>query len=407
MGKPVATHGLKGKVKQLVKEMEARRQHKEKPQNLSLRQHLARNYDGLEPQHLYSELGIEPEFMTVKELMLDEDNAWLMPEIVRDGVARGMGLVQREQLTALRDFMSSLAVTSEAGTGGNRWLSPEVFTDPVMRGAVQATFYPDLVVREITVGNLTVTVPFLDLSKATLKESHEGATIEEGSVTYKDKKVTIRKRARGIKVTYEAVEFNTLDLVQLYFEDFGRLLGHTLNGDAVLAIINGDQDDGSEAAAVVGVADPNVGITYKDVLRVWARLSMLGRSSTSIIGNETSAVDYLTLPEVLKKDQVGSAIAPTTIKTPLPTQQDLYLSVKVPGKKLIFQDSSASLVQLTARPLLVESERIVSKQLAGTYASIYTGFSKLNRNASVILDGALALNANPFPAWMANFEDED
>jgi hypothetical protein len=405
MGRPTATHGLKGKVKQLVKELETLRTDKLKPRNISLRQHLATKYDGLEPGHLYSELGIEPEFMTVGELMGDDDNSWLMPEIVRDGVARGMGLVQREQLNALREFMSSLAVTSEAGTGGNRWLSPEVFTDPIMRGAVQATFYPDLVVREITVGNLTVTVPFLNLSDAKLMDSHEGATIEEGSVAYADKKVTVRKRARGIKITYEAVEFNTLDLVQLYFEDFGRLLGHTLNGDAVLAIINGDQEDGSEAAAVIGVTDTGVGITYKDVLRVWARLSLLGRASTSIVGNETSAVDYLTLEEVIKRQNTGPTTAPTNIKTPLPTSQDLYLSPKVPGEKLVFQDSSASLVQLTARPLMVENERIVSKQLAGTYASIYTGFSKLNRNASVVLDPAVTFAAAGWPAWMSPFAE--
>jgi hypothetical protein len=251
---------------------------------------------------------------------------------------------------------------------------------------------------------MTVTVPYLNLSDATLKDSAEGATIEEGSVTYGDKKVSVRKRARALKITYEAIEFNNLDLVQLFFEDFGRLLGHTLNGDAVLAILNGDQEDGSEAAPVIGVADTSKGIQYKDVLKVWARLSLLGRASTSIIGNETTAVDYLTLPEVLKKDQYGAAIAPTRIKTPLPTMQDLYLSIKVPGSKLVFQDSSASLAQLTARPLMVESEKIVMKQITGTAASIITGFTKLNRNASVVLDGAQAFSGAGWPAWMSPFD---
>ncbi|HEY9286272.1 MAG TPA: hypothetical protein VIP46_22665 [Pyrinomonadaceae bacterium] len=401
-----STHGLKGKVRNLVLAMNAMREDKTTPRNINLRQYLAEKHGGLTPGQLYSELGLDPHVTMVKDLMSDEDNKWLLPEIIRDGISRGLGIAQREMMNALRAQAIRAAfapVTSEAGTGGARWIAPEVYTDAIMRGSVQSVFYPDLVVREVTVGNLTVTVPFLDLSDARLVESEEGATIEEGSVVYGSKEVKVRKRARGLKITYEAVEFNTLDLVQLFFEDFGRLLGHTLNGDAVMAIINGDQDDGSEAAAVIGVADPAKGIQYRDVLRVWARLSLLGRASTSIIGNEVTAVDYLLLEEVLKRQNTGNPIAPTRLKTPLPTMQDLYISIKVPGSKLVFQDSSSSLAQLTARPLMVESEKIVSKQISGTYASIITGFTKLNRNASVVVDGSINFNAAGWPDWMSPF----
>lgn len=409
MSTKTATHGLKGKVSEIVRRMDAMRQDPTKPRNINLRQLLHEEYDGLTPGHFYSELGIDPRHTTARELMNDQDNAWLLAEIVRDGIQRGMGIAAREQMAAQMAAMreaSFAPVTSEGVSNGTRWIAPEQFMDPIMRGAVQSVFYPDLVVREVMVGNLTVTVPFLDLSDAALTESGEAATIEEGSVTYGSKEVKVRKRARGIKMTYEAIEFNTLDLVALFFEDFGRLLGHTLNGDAVLTIINGDQDDGSEAAAVIGVADTTKGIQYRDVLRVWVRLSLLGRASTSIIGNETTAVDYLLLEEVLKAQYGGdgrSPIAPTRIRTPLPTMQDMYVSIKIPANKLAFQDNSASLVQLTARPLLVESERIASKQLQGTFASIITGFSKLNRNASVVVDGSIAYAGNPFPAWMSPF----
>lgn len=404
---PSATNGLKGKVKAMVRRMNALREDKERPREINLRTLLVEEYGGLTPDHLYNEIGIDPTTDTVRDLMADEDNAYLLPELIRDAVRRGMGMAQREQMaqalaSARRAINSQAPILSEAG-GGPRYITPEVFLDPVMRGAVQSVFYPDLIVREVTVGNLTVDVPFLNLSDATLVESEEGATIEEGSVTYESKKVTVRKRARAIKITYEAIEFNTLDLVALFFEDFGRLLGHTLNGDAVLTIINGDQADGSEAAPVIGVADTTKGITYRDILRVWIRLSLLGRASTSIIGNETTALEYLLLEEVLKSQFNGAPIARTSIKTPLPTMQDLYVSIKVPANKLVFQDSSTSLVQLTARPLMLETERIIMKQLEGTAASIITGFAKLQRNASVVVDGSIAFSGNPFPTWMSPF----
>ena len=57
-------------------------------------------------------------------------------------------------------------------------------------------------------------------------------------------------------------------------------------------------------------------------------------------------------------------------------------------------------MQLTARPLLVESEKIVRTQVAGTYASIITGFANVQRNARVVVDGSLAFSTNGFPTWM-------
>ena len=405
---PTQIRGLQGKVRETVKLLEALRQDQQKPREITLRNFLGEKYN-LSPNEFYNDLQVDPETTTVKDLMLDEDKAWLLPELIRDGIKRGMGLAARERMAALRAAMnkSLAAVTSEAGTGGARYITPEVFLDPIMRGTVQSIFYPDLVMREIMIGNLTVTMPQIDLSEAQLVDSEEAATIEEGTVTYGSKNVTVRKKARGIQFTYESIEFNTLDLVAVFFEDFGRLLGHSLNGEAVLAIINGDQDDGSEAASVIGVTNPANGIQYIDVLRVWIRLALLGRASTSIIGNETTALLYLLLEEVLKTQFNGDRIAPTRIKVPLPTMQDLYLSIKVPGSKMIFQDSSASLVQLTARPLLLESEAIVKKQLKGTYASIYTGFAKVNRNASVVVDGSVAFADNGWPAWMSPFPEDN
>jgi hypothetical protein len=398
-----STHGLKGKVRSIVKAMEAIRQDKEKPRNITLRQYLREKYK-LSPGQLFAELGIDPSFTLVREVMLDEDNAWILPEVIREAVQKGMGIAQREQMQAFYAAAAQQSygpLTSEAGIGGTRWITPEIFMDPIMRGAVQAVFYPDLVIREITVGNMTVKMPYLNLSDAAIADSEEGATIEIGTVSYGDKDVTVRKRAKGIEITYEAIEFNNLDMVALFFQDFGRILGHLLNGDAVLTLINGDQANGSEAAAVIGVQDTTQGVQYIDVVRIWIQLQLLGRGSTSIIGNATTGLDYLLLPEVQRTIFPGAtALLPTRVRTPLPTMQDLYLSLKVPGSKLVFVDRTAALVQLTARPLLVESEKIVSKQIAGTYASIITGFANVQRNARVVVDGSIAFSGNPFPAWM-------
>lgn len=375
----------------------------DRPRNITLRQYLAQNFKdangkGLTPGHLFSELGIDPSYHTAQDLYQREMGD-LVAEFVREGVRRGQGTAQREMLADLRKALQSFAITGEQ-SGGERWITPEVFMDPVMRGAIQSTFFQDLIIREVMVKQPTVTMPKIERSDAARSESAEGATAEVGSVEFGKKSVELKKYKKGIEITDEAILFNSLDLLSIFMEDLGAMLGADQNNDAVSVIISGDQDDNSEAAAVIGVEDTAEGFQYLDIIRVWVRMSLLNRRSTSIIGNEETALNYLNLPEVKNKNQIGSAMLATTLKTPLPTDQDLYVSVEVPANQLVFEDSSKTLVQLTARSLMIESDRDVKKGLNGSYAQVWSGFSNVQRDSRVVLDKSVAFADQGWPSWM-------
>jgi hypothetical protein len=397
------SYGFKGNVRPMIGLLNKIRQQKG---DITLSQFVADNYtDGdkkpLSVNHLYADLGIDPRTTTVEQLTADEDSAVLMSEIMRDGARRGMGIAQRELAARLRQAQ----LTAVADNGNERFMSREVFLDPVMRGAVQSTFYPDLIIREESVSQMNVTVPKIELSDAELKDSAEAATIEEGTVTYGSKDVKLRKKARGFKVTYEAIRYNSLSLAQIWFEDAGRILGHSLNGMAVEGIINGDQADTSESAAVIGVANTANKVQWIDIARVAIQFALLGRTGTQIIGNATSALNFLNLDEVKNKQFPGAPLLATMLKTPLTMPEMLYVSTKVTGNKVVIQDPSASLVQLTSAPLLVENDKNIWKQIEGAVVSITTGFVKIQRNASVVIDGDIAFAGNPFPTWMNPLSD--
>jgi len=63
-------------------------------------------------------------------------------------------------------------------------------------------------------------------------------------------------------------------------------------------------------------------------------------------------------------------------------------------------DRSSSVLKFNARPLLVETERIVSNQTEGTYATLTTGFGVIYRDARALLDGDVNFATDGFPAWM-------
>lgn len=403
-----STHGLKGKVKKLVREMHAIRTNAQAPRDISIREHLHENYDGLTPEAMFSELGVDPDFTRVIDLMEDDDLKYLVPEAVRQGVQTGMGLSRQQAIEmARRAIVSQGPLLSEAN-GGARYISPEVWLDPIMSGAVQAAYWNELIMRDIPVASDSVNIPNLKLSDAEPEESEEGATAEEGTVEHGHKKVIIKKRKKGLKITDESVLFNSLNLLSVFFVDYGRLLGLLLNGDAVGVVVNGDQADGSEAAAVIGVTDTAKGFQYRDFLRVGIRFNQLGRAGMQAIAGEDVALDYLDIAEVKQKQFSGSPLMAVKFKGGVQTPSDLFASHKVDDDQIAIQDNAVSLVKLTAQPLLVETERMVMKGINGSVASTFTGFAKLNRNASIRIDRTLKYNdagANVFPAWMSPYNE--
>ena len=185
----------------------------------------------------------------------------------------------------------------------------------------------------------------------------------------------------------------------IFLRDFGVQLGYALDGLALDVLINGNQSDGSESAPVIGVGDTAAGIQYKDLLRIWVRASRLGRNFKTMVGDEEQAIDILDLPE-FKNRQSGTTMATLNLKTPVPNSADFYIHPGVPDNELLLVDPRAALIKLTARQLMLESERIVSNQTEATYATITTGFSKMYQDAAILLDGTKKFSEKGFPAYM-------
>lgn len=402
-------YGFKAKLHSMIVAMDALRDigtGGRLPRDITLSQHIVETMkDGsgnaLSLNHLLAECGVNLYTTPVQQLMADNDLRWLVYEFARAGVRNGMGITARQEMAALRQALKSFAITGEQG-GGKAWISPQVFTDPIQRGAIQAAFYQDLVIREITVNNTKVTMPRIEIGDSTLVDSNEAATIEEGTVIYGDKDVKVSKLAKGIKITDEAVMFNSLDFLAIYFEQLGRRFAARLNGKAVTCLINGDQADLSENAAVVGVADTSEGMTYRDMLYIWTRLGLIGRFGNALVGNVAMTVDYLDLPPVKNRNQIGSALLPTTLHTPVPSSADIWAAPQISDNKLVVVDPSVTMVQLTAQALKGEAQRFAEKGLTGNYFTVYTGFAIVQRDGRVVLDRSLEItpgSTNDFPSW--------
>lgn len=293
----------------------------------------------------------------------------------------------------------------------NRWLFPEVVRDAIIMGLTYTPVYGALIAGEENIPSTGLTMPSMDFStidvksEVSLRESAEGATITEGQIiTWSQKQVTVKKKARGMKQTYESIMFCPIDLAAIYFQEMGVQLGADLDTDLMNIAFNGDQTDGSQSAPVIGAATAST-LTYQDLVRAWIRFNRLGRVSTAMLCSENDAATILNMAQFQKTVFPGSSTpasnqgGPTlNLKQPLPSTQDIYPLTQIPDGKIVFVDKSRAFIQLTAMPLLLESEKLVSRQIQGEYASMITGFANLFKDGRMVLDYTTSLSTNPGPA---------
>lgn len=280
-----------------------------------------------------------------------------------------------------------------------RWLVPEIIRDALRLGLRKNPIWSDVIAAEQTIANPSVTVPWLNMSEAEPKYTGEAETFAYGTLSYDSKVLKIRKMGRMLRVPYEVMQYVSLNLIAVWLQDFGVKLNHGVDALLIDVLLNGEQDDGSESVAVVGITNNANPVTYRDILYIWLRMGRLGRTPNLMIGGESVALDILDLDEFKKREQ-GTTEKNLNLRTPVPQSQNFYIHGSMPADQTLIVDRTSAIIKYNAQPLMVESEKIIQNQTIDTVASLTTGFGILYRDGRVVMDDSLAVSGNDFPTWM-------
>lgn len=317
------------------------------------------------------------------------------------------GAAENNPIKNMNDLMDSLGIDPSIDTIQNivtvddldaRWIIPEIIREAIYLGLREAPIWPNLIASEQSISQKKVTMPFINLSDAVPHKVGEGETIPLGSISYGEKSIDTFKIGRGIKITYEIKQYVSLDVISIFFRDFGIRLGQALDTLAIDVLINGDQNDGSASAPVIGVTTANSKV-YKDYLRPWVRGARMGRRYNIIIGGEDAALETLDLKE-FKDRQSGTTEAKLDMKTPIPNQASYFVHGNVPPNQEILLDNRFALIKYNVIPLLIESDKVVSNQTEEYYASLTLGFGKIFQDSVLLLDQTKSFATNGFPDYM-------
>lgn len=286
----------------------------------------------------------------------------------------------------------------------HRWLIPEIFREAIRLGLRQGPIHPALTVTDQTVSQRSVIMPHINMSDAMVRKIGEAETIGTGTVSFGQKTVNLQKMGIGMEVPDEVLQYVSLNVVSLFMQDVGVKLGTGLDVMAIETLISGDQAGGGESAPVIGVKTINE-FAYKDILHTWLRMGRLGRMPQGMLLGEDAALEILELPEF--KALAGKETLKTLdLTTAVPNSQKVWLHGSVPANQAMLVNTRSAMLKLTSQALRVENDRIVNKQINGTYATLTTGFANIFRDARLIIDKSLDFSAQGFPTWMDVDADE-
>jgi len=313
-------------------------------------------------------------------------------------------MIEDQTKLSVDDFYDNIGVDPAFDTIQNifttvdkdvRWLVPEIIRDSLRLGYKSAPIWPTITAMEEQVAGLQQILPHINMSSAVPRRVGEGETIPLGDLSYGSKNFRIYKYGRGIKITDEVIRYVSLNVLSIYLQDFGVRMGQGVDNMAIWTLLNGEQADGSEAAPIVGVSTPNWSVKanrdFRSILRIWLRMSKLGRRPAVMLSDEELAMDIWEMPEFNRRtvggnNPDGAQEYGLNKNVMLPTSANYFVHGGIPAAQVVIMDPSACLMKLNSVPLMVESERIVSNQTQAFYASFTTGFAKMFTETAVALD---------------------
>ncbi len=212
-----------------------------------------------------------------------------------------------------------------------------------------------------------------------LRQVDEGAQIPETTIKVQSNLVKLRKRGRMLVASYEAVRYQKLDLFSVTLRQIGAHIARMHLEDAVDVLLNGDGND--NAAAVYETATSGK-LTYDDLVDFWAKFDPYEMNALLVSGD--MMVQMLKLPEF--QNPLTGLNFQGTGKLATPLGAALLRTSALSAGTIIGLDKRFALEMVEGGGVSVEYDKLIDRQLERAAITTISGFAKVFRDASRVLE---------------------
>ena len=216
-----------------------------------------------------------------------------------------------------------------------------------------------------------------------LKMVAEGAMIPETRVSAQENLVKLHKRGRMLVASYEAIQFQRLDLFSVTLRQIGAYINRMHVADAIDVICNGDGNKNGADRYTVGtkpIAGTAGTLSYDALVDFWSQFDPY-TMNTLLVGDAMAQI--LKLEEM--QDSTAGLAFQGTGKLVTPMGATLLRSSAVPSGTIIGLDRQYALELVRGSEVLVEYDKLIDRQLERAAISSISGFAKVFQPASKVL----------------------
>ena len=271
-------------------------------------------------------------------------------------------------------------------TSDSAVLFPE-FVSRVVRQGMESDILPDITATVTNFDGMdyrSITAEAGGDSKE-LRHVEEGAAIPATTIQVQSNLVKLHKRGRMLVASYEAIQFQRLDLFSVTLRQIGAHINRMHLEDAIEVLLNGDGNDNAAAVFTAGtspISGEQGTLTYAQLVEFWAQFAPY-EMNTMLVSNATM-VRLLKLTE-LQNPLTGLNFQGTgKFETPLGASL-LRTQAMADGCILAF-DRRYALEMVQAGDVGVEYDKLIDRQLERAAITSISGFGKICTEAAKVLE---------------------
>ena len=287
--------------------------------------------------------------------------------------------VKGPEADALGKFFSTTASTV---------LFPTYVESQVVSGLLLTSLASMAVAQEVTVNSHTAEHLAMTETEGDRRTAKSGEGARGATVTLKtaDRTVRLEKYMAQLDASYESLRLQRMNVVSLFLQRLGAQIGIDETDDLIEIAIAGDGNTGSAVtdtdAEVSGTLD------YDELIRLSLSFPK-GYEFRMAIVNDTHLRTILNMAEF--KDPLAGFNFQGTGRMPSPLGAEWHRwtstgAAAFSTDRILALDPRLALVQYTEQGVMTETDRLIDRQFERTVISKWTGFGKLDFNATQCLD---------------------
>ena len=202
---------------------------------------------------------------------------------------------------------------------------------------------------------------------ATYTTTDQGDVMPASSIAESEDTVSLAKYGRIIKASYEAVRQQKLDVFALMLRKVGRELANSILGDAIEVLVDDLTPESLSGAS----------LTYADLAALYGTFTKF--NMRVLLANPAVVADILVMNQMLK----ATSEDVTEIRLPFGTK--LVCCQAMDDSAVIGVDTDFALEQIQSSDVVLETDKLIDRQLDCIGVSVNIGFRRLMDDAVKVL----------------------